>query len=155
MREVWKNTTYHGYKVSSHGRVMGPKKEVKLHKSERGYFRVSFYINGKNIKKYAHCLVAEAFYGKKKEGQQVNHINGIKTDNYYKNLEYVTCKENVRHALNAGIFNRKRLTVQQVLQIRKMNKCSGGEAITIAKLFGVSVDAVLNVKRGRTYKKIK
>ena len=42
-----------------------------------------------------HTLVALAFIGPKPDGKEVDHIDKDRTNNYYKNLRYVTRKENM------------------------------------------------------------
>jgi len=52
-----------------------------------------------NKKAYSiHRLVAEAFCEKKGGANQVNHLNGIRSDNRAENLEWVTSSENHNHA---------------------------------------------------------
>lgn len=59
-----------------------------------GYLFVSSVINGRQVTCPAHRLVYQYFYGNIPEGLVINHINGIKTDNYPKNLEAITVAEN-------------------------------------------------------------
>ena len=51
------------------------------------------------ISRQVHRLVMHAFHGPSE--LQVNHINGIKTDNRLENLEYCTPSQNRWHAKNA------------------------------------------------------
>lgn len=101
MEEVWKPVrgAEEKYLVSNMGRIKslyrrGWKKEfLSGHITKLGY--VSMTINGKQI--FLHRLVAEAFLEKDLIRNEVNHKNGIKTDNRVVNLEWATRSENMRH----------------------------------------------------------
>jgi hypothetical protein len=110
--EVWKNVpNYSGYQVSSRGRVKslqrvevgkdGKKRTIKykmlsMEVTENGYHRVGLTSNGvlKRIK--VHQLVAMAFLGHVRCGNDlvVNHKNFVRSDNRVENLEIVTSREN-------------------------------------------------------------
>ena len=63
---------------------------------------VRLYKNGVPKKFLVHRLVAQAFLSKSKK-PQVNHIDGNKQNNYYKNLEWATSQENNKHAFDTGL----------------------------------------------------
>jgi len=69
-----------------------------------GYVEVHLRNNNLNETKKVHRLVAEAFIPNEHNKPQVNHINGIKTDNNIKNLEWCTAKENAMHASKNGLL---------------------------------------------------
>lgn len=102
--------------ISSYGRVFSlnyKKKKGHLHELKlinvKGYLIAPINFNGRKRSVKVHRLVAIAFIKNKnpKVKQKINHKNGIKTDNYYWNLEWCTDKENVRHAHKTGLANNK------------------------------------------------
>lgn len=80
--------------------------------TRKGYLMVNFTINGAQKGFLVHRLVATQFKPNLDQSRpQVNHIDGVKTNNNVDNLEWVSPKENVRHAIdilkhdNIGIKN--------------------------------------------------
>jgi hypothetical protein len=70
-----------------------------------GYIRVGVRkVDGKNTNCVtAHRLVAKAFCEGYADGLTVNHIDGNKTNNRADNLEWVSHKNNIRHAYRLGL----------------------------------------------------
>lgn len=58
----------------------------------------------KNGQVRVHRLVAHCWIGPCPDGMEVNHIDGDKGNNHAGNLEYVTSKQNKRHALDLGLM---------------------------------------------------
>lgn len=50
-----------------------------------------------------HRLVAAAFCARESDAQEVNHIDGDKTNNRAVNLEWISHADNLRHAYEAGL----------------------------------------------------
>lgn len=95
-----------GLYVSTHGVVYDSDYiPIPIQVSTKGYQYIEFkYLNQNgnysHTRKMIHKLVAEAFLGNKPPKHEINHKDGNKSNNHASNLEYVTHKENIRHALD-------------------------------------------------------
>ena len=86
------------YQVDTEGNVYGPWKKLKP-QSTSGYHKVTVYEGSKSDSKqlYIHRMVAETFIPNPKEYKEVNHKNGVKTDNRVQNLEWCDRQYNIDH----------------------------------------------------------
>lgn len=97
---------YENYQISKDGKVYNKIKQIfmKPNLSKYGYYRVGLTnANGKKIISI-HRLVAKAYLPNTLNKPQVNHINGIKSDNRLENLEWATREENMQHAYSNGLM---------------------------------------------------
>jgi hypothetical protein len=154
------------YEASSDGQVRSLARKTTTGKvlspqiNNSGYLRVSVT---KNTSKYLyiHHLVAAAFIGPRPNGMDVNHINGIKTDNRAENLEYVTRTENMRHARQHGLHDNRGekawnacLTTDQVRTIKRALELCGESPKVLAEAFGVSVNTIRHIQLGNTWRHV-
>lgn len=84
-------------------RIIATNKIRKSFKNNSGYLRVGLKDKDKLKTCLVHQLVAQAFIPNLENKKNVNHINGDKTDNRVENLEWVTQKENMKHAVQTGL----------------------------------------------------
>lgn len=70
---------------------------------KEGYMTVVFWLEGKTHLKLVHRLIAQAFIPNAQNKPEVNHKNGVKTQNCISNLEWVTRSENAIHAFDLGL----------------------------------------------------
>lgn len=110
MIEMWKviDGTDGMIEVSSEGRIrslLRPSKTIlKLQADAKGYMRVRVTIKRQKMTFKVHREVAKAFVPNPDGKQQVNHIDGNKSNNAAANLEWVTNRENAHHAIKTGLF---------------------------------------------------
>jgi len=75
--------------------------------TNKGYNRVYLSMNSNKYTKSVHRLVAETFIDNPESKKTVNHINMNKLDNSVSNLEWMTNKENMRHAFDNGAYDER------------------------------------------------
>lgn len=100
---------FEGYQITDNGTVISLKsvKPRVLKSSLRnGYPSVTLCRDNKPFNKCIHRLVAEHFIENKYNKPEVNHIDGDKKNNNYKNLEWATRYENNLHAILNGLTNK-------------------------------------------------
>jgi hypothetical protein len=119
--------------------------------SKKGYARVR--LDG--VVYQAHRLLAITFIPNPLGLPQVNHKNGIKTDNRPENLEWVTNQQNRDHAVATGLQPRgsrvsKRLTEEDVFKIRAL--CTSGVPQSkIGEAFGICQQTVCAINLRKTW----
>ena len=108
------NQTYY---VSNYGRVkvFFPKSNVakpkKIWKNLDGYHCVDLSDSGRSCQHFIHRLVAEAFIPQVLNYNQVDHIDGIKSNNTVENLRWVSSiRENMQNPVTKDKFQQRRVS---------------------------------------------
>ena len=202
MMEVWKDIKdYEGfYQISSNGRVKSLSRTYTTRVgvvNQTGFCKTvdkvivlseKILVPGKRIHGYLfntlckdlhhkgkdiHRLVANAFLPNLYNKPEVNHINGVKSNNHSTNLEWCTRKENIEHAIKNNLYStgkqhyrfnkgylqegeknhRAILTKDIVLDIRFLldQEVLG---VKIAKLYNTSCQNISDIKLKRRWKHI-
>lgn len=174
--ETWKSSdTFPGYAISTLGRVKSLKRRVAAsvpgfaehrmrsvaekvlaQRITRNYMYVDLNIRPRKTIA-VHVLVAHVYHGPRPEGMQVNHKDGDRLNNRPDNLEYVTPKANMQHALSLGLLkshigeasSQAKLTNQQALEIFRT---TGVSQRKLAIRYGVSAGLVQQIKEKRAWK---
>lgn len=128
--------------------------------SNMGYLRVVLSMGREKrfCLKSVHSLVARTFYNNYDMSLVTNHIDGIKTNNCIENLELITAKENVRHAIRTGLKKvngednqRSLLTNRQAKEIR-LAYIAGVSRKELAIRFNVGIHVIRCVIKNHNYK---
>lgn len=160
--EIWKDIpNYEGlYQVSNWGRVKSMERVIHFPANHRNktYSRIQKerivrpitmggYLGfnvGRKKKMYVHRAVALAFIPNIDNKTDVNHIDGDKYNNHLENLEWVTRKENMRHAFSNGLVgyhnpsNKKKVRISLPNGFEKVFECIENAA----KYIGVCTSGV-------------
>ncbi len=178
MKEIWKDVVdYEGiYQVSNLVRVKSVARIIKVQRSYgsttrkvpekiikpgigNGYNTVSLWKN--NIgRTYKICiLAATVFIPNPYNLPLINHLDGIKTNDFLSNYEWASYRTNAQHAIDLGLRNtakgersaNAKLTDEAVRTIRSITDKSNRE---IALLYNVSHSVITSLKSRKTWKHI-
>jgi hypothetical protein len=123
----------HKYHISNHGRLKSFSNKMKI-KYPSGYITIGT---------------------KDTEGYRSHHLDGDKSNNYYKNLQCTTYLGNSNHAVSTGLFNIKgqkhphsKLSEEDVIDMRRIRSKSGISYDAIGRMYGVCRRQASDVIRG-------
>lgn len=174
-KEIWKDISYRDikpnkYQVSSYGRIRR-KDTLKLMTPNirgNGYAHVRLAIgNGGHSRIFTiHRIVAYHFCDgyDMKNANIVNHIDGVKINNFYKNLEWCDQKHNAQHAFDTGLCkpvygentNRHTITSEIAhLICQKLIQYEGSATKVLSELMSegltISVGLITAIKEKETW----
>ena len=152
------------YMVDEYGNVKNSKtnKILSVRPNKKGYLTVSLWHVDKRYIRKIHRLVAKAFVENTDELNkiEVNHKDSNRKNNYFKNLEWVTHLENIRHAIKNGYADKKgekhfnaMITNKEAKKICEMI-LAGYSNKYICKTMNVSKGIVTGIKGRKTWKHI-
>lgn len=123
----------------------------------KGYKMVSLHGKGKRKNFYIHRLVAMCYLDNPNGFPEINHKDGNKSNNDVSNLEWVSKKMNIKHALINGLSDsgaknwNANLTSAQARLVYKAY-WAGIPSREIMDAFNVSRHTVCDIANGRIYK---
>lgn len=164
--EEWKEFEYGGLKywVSNLGNVKGTKFGILKQRVDLyGYPCITLGIDKRNVRR-VHRLVAEQFIPNPDNLPEVNHIDFDRKNNNYKNLEWCTHANNIKHSSQynsqaykdskTGIKNgRAILNEEDVWNIRKLHQ-NGTSIAEIARVFNRGWQTINHIVKRSSWKHI-
>lgn len=147
---------YSNYIISDDGQIIKCSKMARRGnkfmlpvQTSNGYLRVSLMNEGISKSFMVHRLVAEHFVkGKTESNRFVNHKDGDKLNCNYRNLEWVSHSQNMKHAYAIGLLkNRRQFTDKQIIEIRK----SPFSLRKLGEIYGISNTGILKIKNYKIY----
>ena len=155
MIRVWKDIKGYEnkYKISNYGDVISlprfkknhskfqevPMKKIsqKVNK-KNGYVYVYLCNDGKYKNIRLHKIVAENFIDNPNNYNQINHIDGNKTNNRVDNLEWCDCSYNIKDMYKRkGTYKKDRKIIEEYKKLKSCKK--------VANLFNMSSEGIRQV----------
>ena len=159
---TYKHFYYTNYSCDEYGNVFGPRnKPIGTKNPVNQYCVICVYKDGAVKQFRKHRFIMECITGKPiPDNMVINHINGIKTDNSYKNLEIVTYSENTQHALRIGLITPKKgelngnctiteETARGIIRLIVNTNLSNKE---IGERFGISTKHISSIRHKRRWR---
>lgn len=177
LEEIFKDIqNYEGlYQISNYGNVKSVDRYVlhkrygNMHVKEcimkcflvEGYLYVRLCKNSKHKTFKIHRIVMTHFVLNPNNFLEVNHIDGVKTNNHIDNLEWCTRSHNEKHAHKIGLKNFKgknapniKLTEEKIKEIKELLKNKIPQR-TIAKKYDIAPSTVNYINTEKKWKYVK
>ena len=157
---VDKNGAIYRHKSRKGGGIQILDRPKLINRNNGRYLSVSVLRNHKTYTAGQHRLVWQYYFGNIPGGLQINHKNGIKTDNRPFNLEVVNPKDNTAHAIKMGLSNlngecngNSKLTEKLIKGIRLLYK-NDWTVAELAEIFKVSRGNIDYIVKKKTWRHI-
>lgn len=160
MNVLFEKTKYSEWYISSDGRVFsrtnyrGRDNALREKKPTLNKKRHYVYVRTPGGNRLVHRLVANNFIPNPDNKPCVNHKDGDKLNNNVSNLEWVTHKENTKHAIDSGLINklgknegRIKYTNQQCATVIA-RVANGMTYIRAGSIYGMPYSTVAHLMRG-------
>ena len=149
------------HKKSNHCNVYSRKWRGRIltKDSYKKYFTVCLSRLGKQRTWQIHQLVAKTFTGEQPKGYDTNHKDGNRFNNSSDNLEYITRKQNIDHAVRNGLhlygekIGGSKLKEYQIISIRAESK-EGLSQNVLAKKYGVDQSLIWRIIHRKSWKHV-
>lgn len=164
MKENWKQIDDSDYYISNLGRVKSKiykhnERILKTHIDRDGYEIIRLHAIDKTT--VVHKLVAIAFVDNPENKKYVNHIDGIKSNNTFENLEWVTASENMKHAFDNGLCTTigdshfgSKLNEDLVRQLRYIKANTSISYLKLAEKLNLNEATIMRAIKGQTWKHV-
>lgn len=173
MEEIFKKIpNYSLYQCSNLGRIktfnwknQGIERIMKPALDGCGYLRTVLKrdSDGKLCTIKVHRIVGITWIDNPNKYPQINHLNGVRSDNRVINLEWCTCSQNIKHAYdfnNKSVLGEKNpssiVTENEVLMIREKYSewIKTQKRKDIADKYKISISALKSIIARRTWRHI-
>lgn len=127
-----------------------------------GYINHILCVNRKKKTVLSHVLVAKHFIANPNNLPVVNHLNSVRHDNFFKNLEWTTVQGNVQHGFEFGFREGRKgskhhntdLTEPDIIEIRRLCSEGGISQKQIGEKFGLHQKTVSKIHLRQRWKHI-
>lgn len=149
------------YFVSENGDVFRNERQLKPSKDTAGYLGVQISKNGIVKRFMIHRMVGECYLENENNLPEINHEDGNKLNNNYKNLKWSTSGNNKKHAYENNLMiapkgeksKVSKLKNDDVIYIKKNYKFRDKKynMSTLSKMFSVSTSTIKDIINNKTW----